>query len=176
MRCRSYATDGTTTRYHDGRHVDNLPGSSVALNVRLPENLLVRFLPEIQLLGETLERVGALSDSRRFPQARHMHRATSKSVHLDSLVMKLVTVEAIVVKHLLDGRVFQIVLEVLQCAVRLVQVVDPYARPRAEVVLGPAINGCTNYLSVSYALIAKTPPIPMGERSMLMSVTSVSIA
>ena len=105
-----------------------------------------------------------------------MHRVTSKSVHLDSLVMKLVTVEAIVVKHLLDGRVFQIVLEVLQCAGRLVQVVDPYARPRAEVVLGPAINGCTNYLSVSYALIAKTPPIPMGERSMLMSVTSVSIA
>lgn len=134
--------------YDDGRDVDDLAGSAVALDVGLAEDLLVRLFAQIQLLGETLQGVRPLSDARGLPQARHVHRVTGESVDFDALVMKLVAVEAVVVEHLLDCRILQILLKVLQRAIGLVQVIDPYARPRSEVVLWAAVDGSADYLSV----------------------------
>lgn len=137
------------SRYHDRRDVDDLALRSVSLDVGFAEDLLVRFFAQIEFLGETFERVGALSDARRLPQTSHVHRVAGESLYLDSLVLKLVAVEAVVVEDLRNGRILQILLEVLERSPCLIQVIDPDARATAEVVVRPTVDGGTHDLSVS---------------------------
>lgn len=133
----------------DGRNVDCFALHAVALDVRLAEDLFVGTLSDVELFGEAFQRVGALADTRGLPETRHVHGIAGKPLDGDPLVPEFVVIETIVVKHLFDRGVFEIGFEVLQCPMRLIQVIDPDSRSVPKVVLWSTVDGRADHFAVS---------------------------